>query len=590
MKRKAFWITLVVLALAGASVALAEYGGWEDIYDGMPGYPPGLSNTAFMGLGVGSENNLYTVGMAQTGALDMESAWASKDGGYTWDAVIEGHGGADPCEMLLLMQFMLATAAIGPDTALFLGLGPNPECLEQFTDPLCLFICMFTFSTQVYYTDDGGTTVNRATIPAGALTYGSTIAMVHDNPLIGFIPGGPSMLLKTEDGGLNWYNLGGMPTQDFYANDVDFPTEDFGIMVSGDVEGDDDTWYDDDSWFDEDKSSGEPEPGSWADAMEQYNHILHRWRFINDPDYRVNYLATHPNFGKKGLNGYVYRTTDGGTTWQEVMNNPNESFIQVHMVDQNVGWILSSPVSTSWPPFGLYKTTDGGQTWTNYTDRVPYGPLDTQGYGWAISAMTFSPSGQTGFLGGGAQKLMYKALMFYTIDGGETWQWDNSVMDWGHPVLSFGWSGEHLAWQAGFDLSIFKYTSANTLPVADAGDDQTVPPNTVVTLDGTGSYDPDGDTITYAWEQVSGPTAALTGADGAQPTFTGVDLGDYVFQLTVTDTYPESTSDQVTITVAEAGDDDVDDDVIDDDTAGDDDDDDDVAADDDDDDDSGCGC
>ena len=42
-------------------------------------------------------------------------------------------------------------------------------------------------------------------------------------------------------------------------------------------------------------------------------------------------------------------------------------------------------------------------------------------------------------------------------------------------------------------------TLTNTAPVASAGSDQTVPRGFVVTLDGTGSSDSDGDALTYSW-------------------------------------------------------------------------------------------
>lgn len=61
--------------------------------------------------------------------------------------------------------------------------------------------------------------------------------------------------------------------------------------------------------------------------------------------------------------------------------------------------------------------------------------------------------------------------------------------------------------------------ATNHIPVANPGADQTVAPVTVVTLSGTGSSDPDGDPLTYQWEQLGGRIVTLVGDTTAQPTF-----------------------------------------------------------------------
>ncbi len=79
----------------------------------------------------------------------------------------------------------------------------------------------------------------------------------------------------------------------------------------------------------------------------------------------------------------------------------------------------------------------------------------------------------------------------------------------------------------------------NDFPIADAGDDQTVNENIEVTLDGFGSFDPEGQNLFYRWSQVAGPSVTLSDPAAGQPTFTapnvtpnGVSL---IFELTATD-------------------------------------------------------
>jgi subtilisin family serine protease len=96
-------------------------------------------------------------------------------------------------------------------------------------------------------------------------------------------------------------------------------------------------------------------------------------------------------------------------------------------------------------------------------------------------------------------------------------------------------------------------TIANTPPVARAGTDQNVLINTLVTLNGSGSSDVDGDGLTYFWNQTTGPVnVILSNSTAVQPTFTTATDGSYVFQLTVTDTSTATDTDTITVTVSAA--------------------------------------
>lgn len=102
----------------------------------------------------------------------------------------------------------------------------------------------------------------------------------------------------------------------------------------------------------------------------------------------------------------------------------------------------------------------------------------------------------------------------------------------------------------------------NTAPIADAGPDQTVSVGSVVTLDGSGSSDIDGDALSHQWQWLSIPVGSQAELDitvPLHPTFM-VDLeGTFVVQLIVNDGKQDSQADAVSIStensapVADAG-------------------------------------
>ena len=94
----------------------------------------------------------------------------------------------------------------------------------------------------------------------------------------------------------------------------------------------------------------------------------------------------------------------------------------------------------------------------------------------------------------------------------------------------------------------------NTAPIANAGPDQAtgVLAGDVVVLDGGGSSDPDGDTLSYLWSFVSAPPgskAALDNSTSETPTFPADLVGTYVAQLVVNDGDLDSIPDEVTVVV-----------------------------------------
>ncbi|MEM8814250.1 MAG: PKD domain-containing protein [Pseudomonadota bacterium] len=97
---------------------------------------------------------------------------------------------------------------------------------------------------------------------------------------------------------------------------------------------------------------------------------------------------------------------------------------------------------------------------------------------------------------------------------------------------------------------LIEIKTTNSPPVADAGPDQTVFVNTVVTLDAGGSTDVDGDFLVYQWQLIDAPAgsaAILSDVNALMPTLT-IDLPErYVAELRVNDGMADSDPDTVMI-------------------------------------------
>lgn len=103
--------------------------------------------------------------------------------------------------------------------------------------------------------------------------------------------------------------------------------------------------------------------------------------------------------------------------------------------------------------------------------------------------------------------------------------------------VSRQWTAMHL---------ILRPKTTNTPPTANAGSDQTVNPNATVILNGSGT-DVDGQTLTFSWSQISGPSVTLTG-NGNLVSFVAPALAnaaDLTFRLSVSDGIAQTTDDCV---------------------------------------------
>lgn len=120
-------------------------------------------------------------------------------------------------------------------------------------------------------------------------------------------------------------------------------------------------------------------------------------------------------------------------------------------------------------------------------------------------------------------------------------------------ILSIEFLGE----SSTFEVTLTP-TLINTAPIANAGDDQTVPAGSNVTLDAAMSSDAEDDNaqipLTFYWEQINSTEYAVTLSDysSSRPTFTAPETRERVslqFELTVSDSQGLNNKDRVEIII-----------------------------------------
>ncbi len=101
--------------------------------------------------------------------------------------------------------------------------------------------------------------------------------------------------------------------------------------------------------------------------------------------------------------------------------------------------------------------------------------------------------------------------------------------------------------QGDIDFDIMILTVQTLPPVADAGPDQTITDIESVVLDGTGSFDPEGTPLSFAWTIAGGQIAT-----GSVPTVGPFTVGTHEITLTVTDGDGATAADIMILTVVPA--------------------------------------
>lgn len=155
-------------------------------------------------------------------------------------------------------------------------------------------------------------------------------------------------------------------------------------------------------------------------GLEKTRHIGRVRIHPQNPD--IAYVAALGNLWKASPERGVYKTTDGGESWEKVLYvDTLTGAVDLVMDPSNPGTLYAAMyqrLRTVWgfngggPGSGIYKTTDGGETWVELTNGIPEG--DKGRIGLAIAPS--NPSVLNATIEHATGQGTYR-----TEDGGTTW-------------------------------------------------------------------------------------------------------------------------------------------------------------------------
>jgi|GEM_PF-755731 len=321
-------------------------------------------------------------GFAAGGVFDG-TTWSgmlvkTTDGGLTWNEL-----NINPCGIINTMQYTSATSGL-------IGCGYGSGNIQKTTD--------------------GGTTwTNQSISPPLGVT---SLYFLSEND--GFILANLNVY-KTSNGGNNWELISSVVPVSFLYS-IWFTDINTGYISGYEYSAPDGMIY------------------KTIDGGETWS-----WGFLDwDPLLCITF--TNAQTGFMGSRGRIYKSTNGGGSWNPTyFTYPNEIY-SIRFVNDNVGYAVGQSGF-------MCKTTNAGLTWTEISESV-------------CNASIYS----TFFVGNTGYAMGESMPTLKTTDGGETWSQTSTISDWITSIFFTDENTGYAASQSNVYKTINGTSSWQTLP------------------------------------------------------------------------------------------------------------------------------
>jgi photosystem II stability/assembly factor-like uncharacterized protein len=287
---------------------------------------------------------------------------------------------------------------------------PNPQkgaIATAFQNNICC--------ASIFQTTNGGTSWNQRALPPDAQD--NLYDLAFSNEQIGMAVGLFGLILRTTDGGVNWFQQSGATEEHLFSIDhvgdsLWFAAGNGRIIVKSTDAG-----------------------ATWS---ESFHGVTGDFEGIDMVDENTGYVC--------GDNGEIRKTTDGGISWSLQQSGTTNLLYGISFADENTGIAVGY--------FGtIVRTSNGGETWQVISEgtvqdllSVDFPENQTSGISQTLYGISF-PSVNVGTAVGDNGKLIK------TTNGGQNWFQQSSGITGSGRLNSVSFVNENTGFAAGFNAS-----------------------------------------------------------------------------------------------------------------------------------------